>query len=269
MSRTCRHIPESAQVRGRRMSRRQTTVTRALRIGAIGGLAFVSLAGVAAAAGSPAPPGKVMSLSDGRTVAHWAYPDTAATVRATPAATARRVGRLHYLTEDGQAEVYAALSKTYVPATRVTWIKVSLAKRPNGITGWVPLRALGKLHTTRDRLVVDRQRLRATLSRDGRTIWSARVGVGRQGLQTPAGQFYVREKLRSIGGRAYGPFAIGTSAYAPTLSDWPGGGVIGIHGTDEPGLIPGRVSHGCVRLRNADVTKLWHLIRVGTPIDVI
>jgi len=31
----------------------------------------------------------------------------------------------------------------------------------------------------------------------------------------------------------YGPVAFGTSAYA-RLSDWPGGGVVGIHGTNEP-----------------------------------
>jgi lipoprotein-anchoring transpeptidase ErfK/SrfK len=66
----------------------------------------------------------------------------------------------------------------------------------------------------------------------------------------------------------YGPYALGTSAYAPTLAEWPGGGVVGIHGTNEPQLIPGRPSHGCVRMRNADITRLWHLISVGTPIEI-
>jgi lipoprotein-anchoring transpeptidase ErfK/SrfK len=45
--------------------------------------------------------------------------------------------------------------------------------------------------------------------------------------------------------------------------------VIGIHGTDEPQLIPGRPSHGCIRLRNADVARLWQLIEVGTPIEIV
>jgi lipoprotein-anchoring transpeptidase ErfK/SrfK len=52
------------------------------------------------------------------------------------------------------------------------------------------------------------------------------------------------------------------------LSDWPRGGVIGIHGTDQPQLIPGRVSHGCVRLINAAVTRLYPLVPVGTPITI-
>ncbi|HEY5342176.1 MAG TPA: L,D-transpeptidase, partial [Solirubrobacteraceae bacterium] len=141
--------------------------------------------------------------------------------------------------------------------------------RPNGITGWVPANALGELHVVRDYLRIDRGALRATLFRKGRAIWSAPVGVGRSSLPTPPGHFYVREKLRAIGGPFYGPYALGTSAYAPTLTEWPGGGVVGIHGTDEPQLIPGRPSHGCIRLRNADITRLWQLIQVGTPIDIV
>ena len=45
-----------------------------------------------------------------------------------------------------------------------------------------------------------------------------------------------------------------------------GGGVIGIHGTNQPNLIPGRPSHGCVRLRNASILKLSRLMPLGTPL---
>jgi lipoprotein-anchoring transpeptidase ErfK/SrfK len=241
----------------------------------IGALALGSGAGAAGAATPPAvpaasaPPGETV-LSDGRTLSRWAYPQTAAIVRRTPSRAAHAVGRLHFLTEDGQAEVYMALRKMRVARTGATWIEVSVPKRPNHVTGWVAESALGALHAVRGRLVVRRSKLRATLyDGAGHAIWSAPVGIGRRSLPTPAGHFYVREKLRAIGSPMYGPFALGTSAYAPTLTDWPGGGVVGIHGTDQPGLIPGRPSHGCMRLRNADITRLWHLISVGTPIDVI
>jgi lipoprotein-anchoring transpeptidase ErfK/SrfK len=50
------------------------------------------------------------------------------------------------------------------------------------------------------------------------------------------------------------------------LTDWPDGGFVGIHGTNEPELIPGRVSHGCVRMRNSDIVRLAELMPVGTPI---
>ena len=43
---------------------------------------------------------------------------------------------------------------------------------------------------------------------------------------------------------------------------------MGIHGTDEPGLIPGRVSHGCIRLRNRDIVRLAQLMPVGTPLTI-
>ena len=108
------------------------------------------------------------------------------------------------------------------------------------------------MHVTHEYIRVDREKPNITLYKDGHAIWSAPVGVGRPSLPTPAGHFYVMEKLQSVGDSAYGPYAFGTSAYAPTLSEWPGGGVVGIHGTDEPQLIPGYPSHGCIRLRNAE-----------------
>jgi lipoprotein-anchoring transpeptidase ErfK/SrfK len=62
--------------------------------------------------------------------------------------------------------------------------------------------------------------------------------------------------------------AFGTSARSDVLTDWPGGGIVGIHGTSLPGLIPGRISHGCVRLRNRDILELDRLMPVGTPVTI-
>jgi hypothetical protein len=214
--------------------------------------------------------GATVSLSNGRTISRWAHADTAAVARRSASELAPAVGQLHFLTEDGQAEVYMALRETRVAQTGVAWIDVSLPQRPNGVTGWVPASALGPLHVVGGRLVVSRSRFRATLYNEaGNVLWSARIGIGQQSLPTPAGHFYVREKLRAIGNPEYGPYAIGTSAYAsPKLSEWPGGGIIGIHGTDQPQLIPGDPSHGCVRMRNSDITRLWHMISIGTPVDI-
>jgi hypothetical protein len=216
------------------------------------------------------PPGGTISLSNGRTISRWAHADTTAVVRRDASSQAQPVGRLHYLTADGQAEVYMALRETLVAQTGVTWIDIELPQRPNGTTGWVPASALGPLHIVGGRLVVSRTQLRATLyNQAGNAVWSARIGIGRLGLPTPAGHFYVREKLRAIGSPVYGPYAIATSAYAsPKLSDWPGGGIIGIHGTNQPQLIPGDPSHGCVRMRNKEITRLWHIIAIGTPVDI-
>ena len=76
-------------------------------------------------------------------------------------------------------------------------------------------------------------------------------------------EIVVNNRVR--GQPVYGPYAIGTSAYAPGLTDWPGGGVIGIHGTNQPSTIPGRPSHGCIRLQNGEISKLFKLMPIGTP----
>ena len=96
----------------------------------------------------------------------------------------------------------------------------------------------------------------------------APVGVGTPDAPTPPGEFYVRNKLTRYRSPAYGPVAFGTSARSPTLTDWPAGGFVGIHGTDRPDLLPGRVSHGCIRMRNADILRLERLMPVGTPLTI-
>jgi lipoprotein-anchoring transpeptidase ErfK/SrfK len=52
------------------------------------------------------------------------------------------------------------------------------------------------------------------------------------------------------------------------LTDWPLGGYVGIHGTSEPQLLPGRVSHGCIRMRNDDIVRLARLMPIGTPLTI-
>ena len=79
---------------------------------------------------------------------------------------------------------------------------------------------------------------------------------------------YIRNVLTSFSSPFYGPVAFGTSARSSVLTDWPGGGFIGIHGTNAPELLPGRISHGCIRLRNEDIVRLWKLMPVGTPLTI-
>lgn len=42
----------------------------------------------------------------------------------------------------------------------------------------------------------------------------------------------------------------------------------GIHGTDEPQSIGQSVSHGCVRMRNEDIERLYPMVAVGTPVYI-
>ena len=42
----------------------------------------------------------------------------------------------------------------------------------------------------------------------------------------------------------------------------------GLHGTDKPESIGQAVSHGCVRLRNEDISYLYSVVPVGTPVYI-
>ena len=207
-------------------------------------------------------------LSDERRLTRYAGAVARAMVRARPRSSGHRVGRLHFLSEDGAFEVYPVLA-SHVDEHGRTWLRVRLPMRPNGRSGWVSRDALGPMKVVRTMLRVNRATLRATLYRGGRTIWSSPVGVGKAATPTPAGQFWIRSRLRGLRDNpVYGPFAFGTGAYS-VLSEWPAGGVIGIHGTDEPGLIPGRPSHGCIRVPNAAIARLWQLMPIGTPVVIL
>ena len=148
------------------------------------------------------------------------------------------------------------------------WVRVRLPALPNGTTGWVPRGALGAYGTARTRLVIDLAQRRATVLRDGRPVLRVPVGIGAPDAPTPRGEFVIRNRLTRFKSAFYGPIALGTSARSATLTDWPGGGYIGIHGTNEPDLIPGAVSHGCIRLRNADMLRLARIVAVGSSLTI-
>jgi hypothetical protein len=148
------------------------------------------------------------------------------------------------------------------------WARVRLPVLPNGTEGWVPRSALGGYTFVDTHLIVRLHRRRMTLFRAGRAIFRAPVGIGAPGTPTPRGQFYIRDRLRGYASAFYGPIAFGTSARSAVLTEWPAGGFIGIHGTDAPHLIPGRPSHGCIRMRNRDLKRLARLLPVGTPVTI-
>lgn len=229
-------------------------------------LVLVSLA-LPAVATADDPPGTRGSvrLSNEWTFTRWAHPVRRAPIRWLPIPGARRIAWTRYRTEDGFPEVYPAL-RSWRDAKSHGWVRIRIPMRPNGRTGWVRRSALGPYYRVQTLLVVSQRRLRATLYERGRRIWRAPVGIGKPSTPTPAGRFWIREKFRVHDPDGlYGTVAFGTSDYS-VLSDWPGGGIIGIHGTNEPFLIPGRPSHGCIRVRNKDVRRLWRLMPIGTPL---
>jgi hypothetical protein len=221
----------------------------------------------------PAPaadpnPGDVL-LSNERTWSRWSYTAAITPIRARPDARSRALSRTRWYTEDGFPEVYLLL-RSHRDARGRQWIQLRIPMRPNGRLGWVPRTALGDLRVTTKQIVVDRRRVRMYFYDRGRRVWSAPVGVGAAGTPTPAGRFWIRERFKILNrASGYWPYAFGTADYS-TISEWPGGGVVGIHGPYyEPSRIPGHISHGCIRLRTFDAAWLAAHAGVGTPLRVI
>ena len=174
---------------------------------------------------------------------------------------------MHLYTEDGFPEV-DIVTRIATDGAGRRWLRVEQPEKPRAVTGWVPARDMGPITQVRTRLVVDRATEHATLYRDRRVIWQAPVGVGKPSTPTPPGRYWIREKFPVPGDGLYGTRAFGTSDYSPYETDWPEGGIVGIHGTDQPQLIPGRPSHGCIRVRNGAVARLYRLMPVGTPVTI-
>ena len=188
--------------------------------------------------------------------------------RAAPGQSGRVVARLRPVTPEAVPHVLYLLDGRIDPGTKRYWLRVQLPVLPNGTTGWIPRDAVEDFRWVDTHLVIDRGRLRATLLKRGRPVFRSIIGVGERRWATPPGRFYIRERLTGFTDPVYGRLAFGTNGRSPVLTDWPGGGFIGIHGTNQPQILPGRVSHGCVRLPNPAISRLDRLMRIGTPVTI-
>lgn len=170
-------------------------------------------------------------------------------------------------------ETFAHPTATGAPLTFLVlaeedgWVQVQLPVRPNGTTGWVPVDAV-ELAAVPYRLEIDTAANELTLVREGVPIRTFSVATGTGDTPTPLGTYYLTELLAPTN-PGYGPFAYGLSAYSDVLNEFGGGpGQIGLHGTDDEGTIGQDVSHGCIRLANADITALTELLPLGTPVVI-
>lgn len=206
-------------------------------------------------------------LADDVATTRWAALTRDADVHVSPSREAGRVAVLSRLTPEGTDNIVLPFRRAEDEEGR-PWVQAQIPGLPSRQSGWIERDALGPGGVSRARLLIDRERLTLSYLRGGREVFRARIGVGRIDAPTPQGRFYVRNKLTRYASPRYGPVAYGLSARS-RLTDWPGGGFIGIHGTDRPGLLPGRVSNGCIRLANGDILQLSRLLRVGTPVQIV
>lgn len=106
-------------------------------------------------------------------------------------------------------------------------------------------------------VVIDAVQRRLYVLADGETAASFPVAVGTRDTPTPIGHWSISRK--AVWGGAFG------ARWMQLSIPW---GTYGIHGTNNPGSIGYRASHGCVRMFNRDVIKLYAMVSAGTPVTV-
>jgi lipoprotein-anchoring transpeptidase ErfK/SrfK len=149
---------------------------------------------------------------------------------------------------------------------RPSWLRVQVSTAPNGRTGWVRS-WLVQTYPVNTRIIVHLSQRRLLLYRNNKPVLSTPVAVGTTQTPTPVGTFFVNERfLLTNPSGPFGVAALGLSAHSTVLHDWVEGGPVAIHGTDEPSSIGQAASHGCIRLNNTAMRRLFNLTPAGTPV---
>jgi lipoprotein-anchoring transpeptidase ErfK/SrfK len=124
------------------------------------------------------------------------------------------------------------------------------------------------------RLVVNLKTRRVSLYQDGTLQATYEIAVGRDGWETPTGEFHILNmQQHPVWQNPITGETIPSGANNPLGSRWIGfwsDGIhqIGFHGTNQEELIGQAVSHGCLRMRDQDIQTLYNQVAIGTPVVV-
>ncbi|MFC1734474.1 L,D-transpeptidase family protein [Candidatus Hydrogenedentota bacterium] len=126
---------------------------------------------------------------------------------------------------------------------------------------------------------VNRKMRRLSLIEDGEVFFSTPVAVGAPSSETPTGRFRMVNKLKNPTWyrgptmkpvppadpkNPLGEFWVGLEPFGP------GNHVgYGIHGTNDPASVGRNVTKGCVRLAEADASRIFELCPEGTPVIIV
>jgi len=114
----------------------------------------------------------------------------------------------------------------------------------------------------------------------GAPVESFPIAVGRTGHETPIGTFAVVQMIEHpdfdvVDPKDYTRLVrrIPPGPENPLGERWIGflrdaTGTTGIHGTPHPELLGQAVSGGCIRMRNADVVRVYERVQLGTPVVI-
>jgi lipoprotein-anchoring transpeptidase ErfK/SrfK len=119
------------------------------------------------------------------------------------------------------------------------------------------------------RIVVSIPDRKLALVEDGRVVKIYRTAVGAPVSPTPGGTYTIIQRVSNPAWYAPGK-VIGPGKGNPVGTRWLGLSRkgYGIHGTNDPGSIGKRASHGCIRMRNRDVEDLFARVAVGDMVEL-
>lgn len=149
------------------------------------------------------------------------------------------------------------------------WLEVQLNTRPNQTTAWIRAADV-TLRQVTHRIVVSLAARSLTVY-DGQTpVMEAQLAIGTPSTPTPRGNYYIDGAVRTPDpSGVYGPFQLSVAAFSEVLMSFGTGvGQIAMHGTNAPSLIGTAASNGCLRMANADITRLANTVEIGTPVQI-
>ena len=170
--------------------------------------------------------------------------------------------------QNGYRMVFGVLSKLVDHRCRARWYRVQLPIRPNGSTGYISARAV-ELVLIRTRIEVDLSAARIVLYRGGTPSPRHESCYGVAG-DADTDRVVLREPAADSR-RPLGPVRSSRARdqrVFPVLTGWTQGGPIAIHGTNEPWTVGRPVSHGCLRVRNSVLERLFAETPAGTPVTI-
>jgi len=106
---------------------------------------------------------------------------------------------------------------------------------------------------------------------DGRVIKIYPAAVGADATPSPTGVFTIANRMPNP--TWYGPHGkiVSPGKANPLGTRWMGLSRkgYGIHGTNNQSSVGHNVSHGCIRMRKADVEELFELVKVGDVVEMV
>jgi lipoprotein-anchoring transpeptidase ErfK/SrfK len=121
------------------------------------------------------------------------------------------------------------------------------------------------------RIIVSIADRKLAVMEDGRVLKIYPTAVGATATPSPAGVFKIANRVKNP--TWYGPNGqvVQPGKSNPLGDRWMGLSRkgYGIHGTNNPGSIGRNASHGCIRMRKADVEELFELVKVGDVVEMM